>query len=141
MPRAFEYRHVVGFEETNLTGNVYYVNHLRWQGRCRETFLQRYAPEVLEELNNGLALVTIGCSCEYLDELFAFDEILISMRIAALTRNRVTMEFEYFRLAREARELVARGMQQIASMRRGPEGMAPAPLPESLRIALEEFWR
>ena len=38
--KAFEYRHVVGFEETNLVGNVYYVNHLRWQGRCREMFLR-----------------------------------------------------------------------------------------------------
>ena len=33
--RAYEYRHVVGFEETNLIGNVYYANHVRWQGRCR----------------------------------------------------------------------------------------------------------
>ena len=36
--RSYEYRHVVAFEETNLVGNVYYVNHLRWQGRCREMF-------------------------------------------------------------------------------------------------------
>ena len=34
--RGYEHRHIVGFEETNLTGNVYYVNHLSWQGRCRE---------------------------------------------------------------------------------------------------------
>ncbi|NEE07724.1 acyl-CoA thioesterase, partial [Streptomyces sp. SID7499] len=26
MADHFEYRHVVGFEETNLVGNVYYVN-------------------------------------------------------------------------------------------------------------------
>ena len=37
--RAFEYRHVVSFEETNLVGNVYFANHLSWQGRCRELFL------------------------------------------------------------------------------------------------------
>ena len=30
--KSFEYRHVVGFEETNLVGNVYYVNHLRLAG-------------------------------------------------------------------------------------------------------------
>ena len=29
---TYELRHIVGFEETNLVGNVYYVNHLRWQG-------------------------------------------------------------------------------------------------------------
>jgi len=48
--RSYEYRHVVVFEETNLVGNVYYVNHLRWQGRCREMFLREHAPLVLAEL-------------------------------------------------------------------------------------------
>ena len=38
--RTFEYRHVIGFEETNLVGNVYYANHVRWQGRCRELVLR-----------------------------------------------------------------------------------------------------
>ena len=42
--RAYEYRLVVGFEETNLVGNVYFVNHLRWQGKCREMFLRDHAP-------------------------------------------------------------------------------------------------
>ena len=27
MDRYYEYRHIVGFEETNLVGNVYYVNY------------------------------------------------------------------------------------------------------------------
>ena len=36
--KYYEYRHLVAFEESNLVGNVYYVNHLRWQGRCRELF-------------------------------------------------------------------------------------------------------
>ncbi len=57
--RAYEYRHIVGFEETNLVGNVYYVNHVRWQGRCREMFLRDHVPELLEELSDGLLLVTL----------------------------------------------------------------------------------
>ncbi len=31
----FEMNHVVGFEKTDLAGNVY-VHHLRRQGRCRD---------------------------------------------------------------------------------------------------------
>ena len=57
--RVYEYRHIVGFEETNLVGNVYFVNHLRWQGRCRELFLRDHAPGVLAELDRGLSFVTI----------------------------------------------------------------------------------
>ena len=73
--KAYEYRHLVGFEETNLVGNVYYVNHLRWQGRCREMFLRDHAPEILAELARDLALATVRCSCDYLAELEAFDEV------------------------------------------------------------------
>ena len=47
MDKYYEYPHTVGFEETNLVGNVYYVNYLRWQGRCREMFLKQHAPDVL----------------------------------------------------------------------------------------------
>jgi len=57
MTNAYEYRHVVGFEETSLVGNVYYVNHLHWQGRAREMFLRDYAPEIIAEMERGLALM------------------------------------------------------------------------------------
>src|SRR3954465_1316984 len=97
--RAFEYRHVVGFEETNLVGNVYYANHVRWQGRCREMFLRAHAPSVLEDLTRGgLALVTTRTSCEYLAELSAFDDVLLRMRLGALVQNRIALKFDYIRL-------------------------------------------
>src|ERR671930_294956 len=70
--KTYEYSHTVSFEETNLVGNVYYVNHLRWQGRCRELFLRDHAPQVLADLESDLALVTVRVSCEYLAELVAF---------------------------------------------------------------------
>src|SRR5215510_4941073 len=112
--RAYEYRHIVAFEETNLVGNVYYVNHLRWQGRCREMFLREHAPSVLEELRHGLALVTTHCSCDYLEELAPFDEVLIRMTLGAIAQSHLTMHFEYWR----GSQLVATGSQQIACMRR-----------------------
>src|ERR1051326_8390050 len=72
--RFYEYRHVVSFQETNLVGNVYYTNHLAWQGRCRELFLRDHAPDVIEQLDGELSLATTSCSCEYFAELLAFDE-------------------------------------------------------------------
>jgi enediyne biosynthesis thioesterase len=137
--RAYEYQHVVGFEETNLVGNVYYVNHLRWQGRCREMFLRDHAPEVLAELERGLALVTVRCSCEYAAELLAFDRVLIQMRLGAFIQNRITLLFEYWRQQGQATELIARGEQQIACMRREGEKMVPTPVPSALQEALKQY--
>jgi enediyne biosynthesis thioesterase len=137
--RAYEYRHVVGFEETNLVGNVYYVNQVRWQGRCREMFLQEHAPEVLAELRRGLSLATVRCSCDYLAELFAFDRVVIRMWLAALTQSGMALRFEYWRHNDDGEELVARGDQQIACLRRESGQLVPTPVPPALREALRPF--
>lgn len=137
--RVFEYRHTVGFEETNLVGNVYYVNHLRWQGRCREMFLREHAPSVLEDLSRDLALVTTRCGCEYLDELRAFDELVIEMRMGGLSQNRVAMLFEYYRVKHGQKELVARGQQEIACMVKQGTRTVAQPFPPALRAALEAY--
>jgi enediyne core biosynthesis thioesterase len=135
MKRAYEYRHVVGFEETNLVGNVYYVNHLSWQGRVRELFLRDHAPDVLQELSRGLSLATLRVSCDYLAELNAFDEVLIRMRLGELTQSKITLLFEYWR----GEELVARGEQQVACFRREGDQLVPTPVPKSLREALRAY--
>jgi enediyne biosynthesis thioesterase len=137
--RAYEYHHTVGFEETNLVGNVYYVNHLRWQGRCREMFLRDHAPEILGELKQGLALATVRCSCDYFIELEAFDQLLIRMRLGEVVQNRLTLRFEYYRVSEKGEELIARGEQQVACMRRQGHETVPAPIPPALREALRPY--
>lgn len=136
---SYEYRHIVGFEDTNLVGNVYYVNYLRWQGRCREMFLREHAPDVLAELTRDLCLVTTRCSCDYLAEVSAFDEIVVRMTPGQMSQNRMSMIFEYWRTNGDREELVAKGEQQVAWMRREGDKLAPTPIPESLRAAIELY--
>lgn len=127
----FEYRHTVGFEETNLVGNVYYVNYLRWQGRCRELFLKEHCPEVLVDLQADLKLFTLQVGCEFFAEITAFDELSIRMRLVELTQTQLEFAFDYVKLLPEGELLVARGQQRVACMR-GPNGQttpARVPLP------------
>jgi enediyne biosynthesis thioesterase len=135
---AYEYRHIIGFEETSLAGNVYYVNHLGWQGRTRELFLREHAPDILTKLEHGFALITLRCSCEYLSELKAFDEVKVCMFLASMSQNRIAMRFEYWR-ENSPQELVARGEQEIACMRRQGDRLIPVAIPKSLREALAPF--
>jgi enediyne core biosynthesis thioesterase len=137
--RAYEYRHVVGFEETNLVGNVYFVNHLRWQGRCREMFLRDHAPDVIDELARGLSLVTIRVSCEYLGELVAFAEVFVRMRLGEHVQNRLTLLFEYWVKGDHGEELKARGEQTVACMRREGTRLVPTLVPTSLATALLHY--
>ena len=139
MKPYFDHRHVVGLEETNLVGNVYFSHFLRWQGRCREMFLREHAPEVLTDLGGGLKIFTITCSCEYLAEVSAFEEISIRLYLEELTQTQVAFAFDYIRLAGAVEQHVARGAQRVVCMRAKDGQILPARVPESLRRALAPF--
>jgi enediyne biosynthesis thioesterase len=140
MTNYYEHLHTVGFEETNLVGNVYYVNYLRWQGRCREMFLKERAPGILAELYGDLKLFTLKVDCEFFAEITAFDELSIRMRLIELAQTQLEFGFDYVRLGTgDEQTLIARGRQRVACMR-GPNGRtAPARVPEALVRALEPY--
>jgi enediyne core biosynthesis thioesterase len=136
----FEYRHTVGFEETNIVGNVYYVNYLRWQGRCREMFLKTQAPDVLAEVQDDLKLFTLKVDCEFFAEITAFDELSIRMRLVDLAQTQVEFSFDYVRLDPDGSEtLVARGRQRVACMRGPNTRTVPSRVPDSLARALSPY--
>ena len=137
----FEIQHLITFEETNLVGNVYYANYLRWQGRCREMFLQQHAPSVLEDLRDGLKLFTLTVSCEYFAELTAFDEVMVRMHLVDLAQTQVEFEFSYVQRRDDLEVLVARGRQRVACMRGEPGDTRPAGVPPALVAALQPFSR
>jgi enediyne biosynthesis thioesterase len=129
---AYIYRHTVSFEETNVVGNVYFARHVAWQGRCREMFLRERMPQIIDDLAADLRLVTLKVSCEYYQELRAFDEIEIAMCLAYQHAHRIGLNFEYFLFRDSDQTLVARGFQEIACMRVAAGGLTPAALPPML---------
>ncbi|WBB80695.1 acyl-CoA thioesterase [Micromonospora sp. WMMD882] len=140
MADYYEYLHTVGFEETNLVGNVYYVNYLRWQGRCREMFLKTQAPEVLADLQDDLKLFTLKVDCEFFAEITAFDELSIRMRLVDLAQTQIEFSFDYVRLDPGGGEtVVARGRQRVACMRGPNTRTVPSRVPEALIRALRPY--
>ena len=116
--RFYEYRHRISFEETNVVGNVYYAHYVSWQGGCREMFIHDHAPQVLQDLAQGLTLATTRVSCSYYQELSALDEVLIRMSAGSMSPGRLTMLFQYFR--------VGEGGGNPDSGRRAGGGLRPA---------------
>ena len=144
LPRSnrpeFIHRHLVCFEETHLVGNVYFVRHLAWQGRCREMFLREHAPSVLDALADDLRLVTLRVECEYFEEFRAFDTVEIRMRLARQTGHRIALDFDYH-LVRPERPpaIAARGAQEIGCMRDTPAGLVTTEVPPALLAALQPY--
>jgi len=139
MSGTFDITRLVTFGDPKLVGNVYFARYLAWQGECREHFIARNAPGLLDQLRDGLSLVTVDCACEFFAELYAMDTVTIRMSLAAMDGHRVAMRFDYYRSDRGSEQLVARGSQTIAVMRRGPDGMVPAELPVELATALAAY--
>jgi len=139
MKRTYDHRHVVTFQDTNLVGNVYFANFVAWQGACREHFLRDRAPGVLQQLAGELSLVTVSCQCEFLAEVFAFDEVIVKMSLVEALHNRLDLGFEYVRISAGAEELVAIGRHRVACMRRDAGQLVAAPIPDELRAAALEY--
>lgn len=138
MPSAYEYRLTVTYEETNALGNVYYVNHLAWQGKVREMFLLDHAPGFLERIGPEFTMVTKSVHCEYEQELRAFDRIVIRMHLVYLRENTLQMLFDYFRVNDAGEEeRVARGAQELACL--DARGHSPKPFPLELVETLKRF--
>jgi enediyne core biosynthesis thioesterase len=136
---AFTYRHVVSFEETNVVGNVYFTRHIAWLGRCREMFLKQNAPDVIREIDRDLRLVTLRVSCEYFEELNAFDEVDVQMRLAHLRQHRIGLDFDIIKLRSTGDLRAARGFQEIACMQATGSALMPIRPPTSLLEALRPF--
>lgn len=136
----YQYKFQTTFEETNLVGNIYFANYVLWQGKCRETFLYEYCPDVIEAINNGLALITLDLSMEYVSQLFAFDKVEMRMSLHAQSDSRMLMHFEYYRAKEDGTfELIARGSQATAAMREENGRMMPTHFPDSLYEVFDTF--
>jgi len=99
---AFEYRHVVGFEETNLVATS--ITQITFGGKvgAARCFYGACSGSSAS-LAHGFALVTTKVSCEYLAELVAFDELIIRMRLGSMKLNRIDMLFEYWRCKKDVK--------------------------------------
>jgi enediyne biosynthesis thioesterase len=135
----FEYRFITTFEETNVVGNIYFANYAVWQGKCREMFLYEYCPDVIEAISNGLYLITLDLSVQFISQLFAFDKVVMRMYIEAQSDSRVLMRFEYFCDKDDKLTLVCKGHQASAVMRNQNGIMVPTQFPDSMLEIITEY--
>lgn len=140
MAGYYENRHTVRFEETNLAGNVHYVNYLRWQDRCREMFLREKAPQVLRDLEGDLTLFTLNEECEFFADVSTSDRLTIRMKLDELTQTQIQFGFDYLKVAENGEDnLVGRGHLRIACMRGPDTDSVPSRVPDELLRALAPY--
>jgi len=101
----------VTFGDTNAAGNVYFARYFDWQGECREAMLAEFYPEFAEDFRKGFCLVTEFAHQDFLNEAVLFDQVVIRVTVASLSRTRVEFEFEFVRASDG--QLLSKGRQAV----------------------------
>jgi acyl-CoA thioesterase FadM len=126
-------------EEANLVGNVYFANYFAWQGRVRDLFLHRLAPQLFRGIGSDGEMVSLRSRVDYLREAMPFDRIQVVMTVHSIRECGAVLGFEYYRLEEDGRrQKLSVGTHEVAWVRRGANGEPqPIPLPAVIREALQ----
>jgi len=133
--KYYEYRHLVTFDDTNSAGNVYFAQYFKWMGKCRELILAEYYPEIISDMKKGFGFATEFAHIDFAKECFLYDNILVRMTIADLTRTRVEFDFQF--INEKDAGVVATGKQAVIWVNAGHH---PSLMPDKLyNLSKEHF--
>ena len=93
----------ITFEDTNLVGNVYYANFVRWQNECRDNWLKETACDTYADLFTGVRrLVVTELDLKFHDPTGAAlgDDLEVEMTADEKTQSIQRLTFEIRRLPR-----------------------------------------
>ena len=139
MSETFEHRKIVTIGETNMEGNVYWLNFCRWFGEVRELFLLSLLPpevNVAEFLKlNEIAIVTCDIGMDFLKPAFFTDRIIVRINTSNFGRCRLDILVEIEN--ETSGEVIARGKQKLAFVSTASRRFVP--IPDALRQPALEY--
>lgn len=97
LPVADSTTFLTTLEDANLVGNVYYANYFIWQGRLRDQFVNKIAPQYLCGTGKQGAFICTYAHLDYLRDAMPFENIIVTFSFQEITNIEVVLRFEYFR--------------------------------------------
>ena len=67
----------VRFSETDMMGNAHHANHIRWFECARCEYMRAAGVDLFELMDEGILFPIKNVSCEYIDNIYYDDEIII----------------------------------------------------------------
>ena len=100
----------VRFSETDMMGNAHHANHIRWFECARCEYMRAAGVDLFELMDEGILFPIKNVSCEYIDNIYYDDEIIIEARLVNLSRAQ--MVYAYRILRKRDGRLMAEGTTQ-----------------------------
>jgi phytoene dehydrogenase-like protein/acyl-CoA thioesterase FadM len=85
-------------EDSNLVGNIYFSNYYTWQGRVRDHFLHKVAPEYSMNSGKQGEFRCVRCEVNHLSEAMPYDRIAVKMHRSAVFEKGAIFYFDYYRV-------------------------------------------
>jgi hypothetical protein len=125
-------------EDANLVGNIYFSNYYIWQGRVRDNFLNKIAPEFFSGSGKKGELRCINCKVNHMSEAMPFDGIAVRMYRSTVFERGLNFYFDYYRITADGkRHKLGYGEHEAVWFAPNKEGKwVSAELPLALRSAI-----
>ncbi|MFF0148163.1 acyl-CoA thioesterase [Amycolatopsis sulphurea] len=134
-----EFSHTVTMGETSSVGFVYFSKLIDWQGQYRELFGIERIRNYMETLGGDTTMVTHSCSCQYFNEIWFADRVLVRITVPWVRMQFAQGVFEYYRATETGEVLAAKGEQVWMSARRQGNVFSPGPWPQEFLDATREL--
>jgi len=86
----------VNLGETNATGNVYFSNYFKYQGKCREDLLLKHVPNVSEiMMTTGERLITIDSYNKFIESAYFGDYIIGETRVGEIKASSARLDIKF----------------------------------------------
>lgn len=116
--KTFLYERKIYLSDTNAFQNVYFAQFFHFLGEAREDLLAYVLQERLGEImSSGITLLTRDCSFKYRNSLYAYDEIVVEIRLTKLTAMSGGLSFKILNVTRN--QLAGEGDMTIACAMNG----------------------
>ncbi|MEI8214042.1 MAG: hypothetical protein WCI02_17960 [Planctomycetota bacterium] len=106
----------VTFQDTNIVGNVYYLNFFRWQLECRDEWLRLHRPEVWSAVQAGRSILRIVHWSNRFEDPFGAtigDSLSVAFNVTAEEDHSESARVEVFRHFEETVSRLAAGVMSF----------------------------
>lgn len=135
MGRVYVHKSVVTIGDTDLMQGMYFINYLKLEAVTRELWMMDCVPGYLEDLANGLVLLTRETTCRFLKGFRLNDTINVQLQFTNITRSSFELRFQH--VIEGSRALHAEGFQTVVCADRDNK---VTKIPENWKAAILEYF-
>jgi 4-hydroxybenzoyl-CoA thioesterase len=133
----YEAKRHVDWGDCDAAGIIFYPNFFRWMDSVFHEMTGQlgFDQRSLQKDFDIFATPLIDVGCTFISPARYGDRLLIDMTISRLGESGITVKYNFF----NGKQAIASGHESRVFVQHSESGMKKTPIPQSLRLRLQEF--